>query len=275
MLCPFHMVRLRPHLLRSLDALARFHLLHLTPSILQSDQFHKCHSTDFQLDPLLTVNTRQWTCLIHVLLFSFQATRTPGLPNLLPSDNLKIWQAAAGLEQTSWLECHGAGSALCQCPMCYVPKCFVPYASVLCAMYPSGIGYACALCHPSPTLQGGRNCEPRKNQVWNCQVVERCATKTQIHIHIHTSIQTHIGLIAQIQTSSLQVQFWATEVWRSKVVPRAVSFRSNPVMSGKILPKSQKPRKTHFRTHNILAFRCPSPRKDEKKLNEVSIERVR
>ena len=134
-------------------------------------------------------------CLIHVLLFSkvsFQATRTIGLPNLLPSDNLKIWQAAAGLEQTSWLECHGAGSALCQCPMCYVPKCFVPYASILCAMYLcamsyvlsmhlSAKGYACALCHPSPTLQGARNCEPRKNQVWNCQVVERCATKTQIH----------------------------------------------------------------------------------------------
>ena len=35
-------------------------------------------------------------------------------------------------------------------------------------------------------------------------------------------------------------------------------------MSGKILPKSQKPRKTHFRTHYILAFPSPSHGKDEK-----------
>ena len=140
----------------------------------------------------------------------------------------------------------------------------MPYASVLCAMYSSAIGYACALCHPSPTLQGARNCEPRKNQVWNCQVVERCATKTQIHTYTCTYVNSNTSALAQTQTSSHQAQFWATEVWTSQVVPRAVFFRSNPVMSGKILPKSQKPRKTHFRTHNILAFPSPSHRKDKK-----------
>ena len=91
-------------------------------------------------------------------------------------------------------------------------------------------------------------------------------TKTQTQIHMmHIRQFKHTSALAQTQTSSHRAQLWASEVWRSQVVPRAVSFRSNPVMSGKILPKSQKPRKTHFRTHNILAFRSPSPGKDEKK----------
>ena len=126
---------------------------------------------------------------------------------------------------------------LCQCPMCYVPKCFVPYASILCAMYLcamsyvlsmhlSAKGYACALCHPSPTLQGARNCEPRKNQVWNCQVVEKCATKTQIHtcMYMHIRQFKHTSALAQTQTYSHRAQFWATEVWRSQVVPTESSL---------------------------------------------------
>ena len=88
------------------------------------------------------------------------------------------------------------------------------------------------------------------------------------HVHALTSIQTHIGF-------STNTNVLTPSSILSQVVPRAVSFRSNPVMSGKILPKSQKPRKTHFRTHNILAFRSPSPGKDEKELDEVRIERLK
>ena len=164
--------------------------------------------------------------------------------------------------------------------MCYVPKCFVPYASVLCAMH---LEVLCTLCQcpmcyvfkcyrlclcPMPPLAHLARCkklwaekEPSVKLPGGGKV---CHKNTNTHIHMYIRQFKHTSASAQTQSSSHWAQFWTTEVWRSQVVPRAVSFRSNSVMSGKILPKSQKPRKTHFWTHNILAFPSPSHRKDKK-----------